>query len=637
MNKIDTREKKVSKKDRIIRTKEGCKWGTFSYYADDEFVGRSLEIYGEYSDYETAIYQKLLKPGHIAVEVGSNIGTHTVPIASLVGETGHVYAFEPGTDCYAMLCRNLEQNNLRNVTTLKNAALDKPVRVWIKHDPNPNYPKLDYNDNPYAISEPVEYCDAITVDSLNLERLDFIKIDADGTEQAVIEGMAETIKRCRPIIYIENEIPDKWQKLAATIIDHEYRGWWFKPPLYRPDNHFKNPKNVWPGVVSYMQIFIPEECMAIIKGPFEEVSDIRTYEPDDINIFNREIERYKRIADRNPNDLDARIIAAHYLGLMQRFDEADELIRENLRRDPDHMPSLSVEGLHELQMGNYKLGWQRYELRYHQKDIAYFGGTRKPENVPTWDGKPTDQPVLIWSEQGFGDTIMFCRYFKYVLERAPNAILEVQPTLHELLQYSGIAGRAGIYRVGRTLPKDWGQHCSLPSLPATMHDDGSMIPIDGPYLRPDPALVQKWSKFTQGAKIGLCWRGSVRSERPYTRNISPHMLLPLEKEFGPFFSLNDDGQFDDFMSTAACIMSLDLVLTVDTAVAHLAGALGKEVWLMLAFDPDWRWGIKDNSTPWYPSMRIFRQPSVLNWKAVIDDVWQALDERRRGNRLDEVA
>jgi FkbM family methyltransferase len=623
-----TSTKKTS--SRTTTTKTDCKYGTLTFYDDDMWIGRSLALYGEYSDYEVEVFKKCLRPGFIALELGANIGSLTVPMAQLVGPTGKVIAFEPGFDTLKLLRKNVEQNGLGDIVEiLPFAASDKHETLPIMYNPNPNYPKVELGDNPHTKGvEPDAYIQAITVDSLNLPRLDFAKIDVDGCEQFALEGMKDTIARCRPIIFIENEIIDKSEKLTATIIEHGYRGYWYRPPLFRFENHAGVLRNIFPGTVALMQIYIPEEMDLEVKG-CDEVADIRTADPDDTRIFIREIERYQRLSARWPDDLNIRLIAAHYMNLMQWIPESKALIAENLRRDPNHIQSLAIEGLHMLQAGNYKEGWQRYELRYQQPNPKQFGGHRKPRHLTQWDGQPTDEPLLIWSEQGFGDTAMFIRYYKYVMERAPNAILEVQPEMYELVEQSRIAKPGTLYRLGRELPDLYGKQCSLPSLPAALQDDGSMIPVDGPYLFADPIMTQKWQEIIGDRLIGVCWEGSKRSERPYTRDLPVSYLRELDLSFGPFFSLTDEGQFESFASTAAAIMALDLVITVDTSVAHVAGALGKDVWLLLAYDPDFRWGLTGNLTPWYPTMRIFRQPSVRNWRYVIEEVRSALEVRRR--------
>ena len=625
---------------RQVATKENCKHGILSYYTDDKWIGRSLQLYGEYSEYEVKVFEKCLRSGGVALELGANIGSLTVPMAKIVGSTGKVIAFEPGRDTLTLLRKNVEQNGLSDIVTIiPKGASDKPGTAQIFNNPNPNYPKVEIlsGDNPHVRGcAPEEgIIELITVDSLGLERLDFAKIDVDGCEQFAIEGMRETIMRCRPFIFIENEIPDKAEKLTATLIEMGYRAYWYRPPLYSFTNHAGELHNLFPGTVALMQIYVPEELDHEVIG-CDEVSDIRTSNPNDLDIFNREIIRYERISERFPENVGVKLIIAHYLNLMGRNEESAEKIKEILAQEPNHTPTLAIEGLHMLQAGNYKEGWQRYELRYQQKNTAHFGGNRKHrDEYPQWDGSPTDEVVLIWAEQGFGDTLMFCRYMRQVLERAPNAILEVQPHLYELIEGSMIVDPDRLYRQDRALPDDIGFQCSLPSLPAHLGDDGSMIPVKGAYLFADPALTAKWQGIVGDRKIGVCTQGSPRSERPYTRDLPVEFLPPLGLDFGPFFSLIDEGQFESFAATAAAITALDLVITVDTSVAHLAGALGKEVWLLLAYDPDFRWGLKGTTTPWYPSMRIFRQPSFRDWTSVMADVRVALSERDQ--RLKKVA
>jgi FkbM family methyltransferase len=626
---------------RQIVTKDNCKYGTLSFYDDDKWIGRSLALYGEYSEYEVEVFKKCLRPGGVALELGANIGSLTVPMAKIVGETGKVYAFEPGFDTIRLLRKNVEQNDLSDIVEIiPMAASDKSEILPIVYNPNPNYPKVTIDgDNPHTRgNKPDAYIQAITVDSLNIRRLDFAKIDVDGCEQFAIEGMRETIMRCRPFIFIENEIPDKAEKLTSTLIDMGYRAYWYRPPLYSFTNYAGELHNIFPGTVALMQIYVPEELDHEVKG-CDEVSDIRLADPNDPDVFNREIVRYERISQRFPDNLGVKLIVAHYLNLMGRNEESAAKIKEILAVDPDHVPTLAIEGLHMLQAGNYKEGWQRYELRYKQKNTAHFGGNRDHRDIPQWDGQPTDEPILIWAEQGFGDTIMFSRFYKYVRDLCPNAILEVQPHVYELLETSGIAKPGTLFRQDRALPflkVEFKAQCSLPSLPAALHDDGSMIEvrhrttleIQNAYLFADAALTSKWRAIVGDRKIGVCSQGSPRSERPYTRDLPVEFLPPLGLKFGPFFSLNDEGQFESYAATAAAIMALDLVITVDTSIAHLAGALGKEVWLLLAFDPDFRWGLTGTTTPWYPSMRIFRQPKLRDWPSVMTEVENELKQRQ---------
>jgi len=318
------------------------------------------------------------------------------------------------------------------------------------------------------------------------------------------------------------------------------------------------------------------------------------------------------------------------------------LIDENLARNPDHQPTRALLGLMTLQDGVYnRESWEGYEIRHRQPNRHQFGGDRTfPEGVERWDGISTDQPLLIWSEQGFGDNIMFVRFYEHVLQRAPNAMLECRPELYELFDQSGIglnnSFQNRLYRLGRSLPP-YSLQLPLPSVPWAIGATREMIVVGDFYLEADPELVANWRGEghvrightpegpLHGARIGLCHKGSASSERPYTRDVPKELLMPLVRKWGPVFPLDQQGQFDSFAMTAAAIKALDLIITVDTSIAHLAGALGVPTWLLLSWDPDFRWGLKGSQTIWYPNVRIFRQPRFRDWQSVINTVMVELE------------
>jgi FkbM family methyltransferase len=600
-----------------------CRHGTFAIYDEDELVGNSLATYGEYSEGEVVVFKKCLRPGHIAIDVGANIGAFTVPMAKLVGPAGHVYAFEASKVNFELLQKNVLKNCNNQVTMLSLAASDRYGTLKVsKQDALHAYCRPDINEGDFEVP-------CTTIDSLNLDECHFIKIDVDSHEAEVLRGAEETIKRCRPIIYIENERQEKSEDLIAQLVGYGYRMYWHRPSHYNLRNWRGNPKNIFGGLCSIMMLCVPDDDYDWGVNGLEEVSDIR----QDDDMFNRESTRYAKIISKRPDDLMSRLLVAHYEQLMQCTDNAAELIEENLRRDPQHKATLNIKALHALQRGDWHTGWQGYELRYGHKNLHLFGGNRV-HDCPRWDGTPTKEPVLIWSEQGFGDQIMFARFMKYVLERAPNAFLEVAPELYELFNYSH---QFPVYRLRRTLPH-YTYHLPLPSVPSVLNAGEEMIKIDAPYLNIDPMLVRNWQgtgnhAFTFGrhplnnAKVGLCGTGSLTSERPYTRDIPQKLMAPLVKRHGPFFSLEQSGQFESFATTAGAIKALDLIITVDTSIAHLAGAMGMPVWLLLSWDPDWRWGLQGETSIWYPSMRIFRQPKFRDWQLVLERVSSELDDR----------
>jgi FkbM family methyltransferase len=603
--------------------------GVFDIFDEDELVGLSLATYGEYSEGEVEVFRKVLKPGDVAIDVGANIGALTIPMANLVGPNGLVYAFEASAANVQLLSRNVNQNQCDDLVLIFPVAASDGVGI-LKVDKQSAlhaYSRKDINEGEFDVA-------SVTIDSLELPRCKLIKIDVDGHELQVLNGAVETIKRCRPVIYIENEIDDKREAMVAWFIDHGYRCFWHRPYMFNIDNWRGDKKNIFGALISIMSICIPDEEGYAIQH-LEEVADYRN---DDL-LFDREMQRYLKYVDRDPDDLQSRWMAAHYANLTQQRITARILIQQNLERDPAHVPTLALQAYMLLQNGVYtRESWAGYEIRHRQANRHQFGGDRTfPDElqVERWDGEPTDKPLLIWSEQGFGDNIMFARFFEQVRHRAPNAFLECRPELYELFEYSKITGEDNfkrLYRLGRTLPK-YELQLPLPSTAWALGADETMIRRE-PYLNVDGMLVANWRgkgniRLGQtlegplhGARIGLCHKGSATSERPYTRDIPKELLLPLVRKFGPVFPL--DQVLESFAMTAAAIKALDLVITVDTSVAHLAGALGVPTWLLLSYDPDFRWGLTGDRTIWYDSMRIFRQPKFRDWQSVIDEVMAAL-------------
>jgi Glycosyltransferase family 9 (heptosyltransferase) len=238
-----------------------------------------------------------------------------------------------------------------------------------------------------------------------------------------------------------------------------------------------------------------------------------------------------------------------------------------------------------------------------------------------------------------GDTIQFCRYVPLVAARGARVILEVQRPLHEIM--TNLAGATQVISKGDTLP-DFDFHCPLLSLPLAFETRLETIPSTTAYLRaPDQTLNNWQARLGPKARprIGLVWSGRPAHKNDQNRSISLRSLLPLLDIEATFVSLQKDVRSDDaavlkkridvlhsgdalkdFSDTAALILQLDLVISVDTSVAHLAGALGEPVWILLPYNPDWRWLLDRDDSPWYPSARLFRQQQIGNWAGVIDQV-----------------
>jgi hypothetical protein len=257
---------------------------------------------------------------------------------------------------------------------------------------------------------------------------------------------------------------------------------------------------------------------------------------------------------------------------------------------------------------------------------------------------------MLHSEQGFGDTIQFCRYVPLVAARNARVILEVENPLQELM--SSLAGTTQIIIKGNALP-DFDLQCPLLSLPLALGTRLETIPAATPYLRaPEEALKNWQGRLGPKARprIGLAWSGNPKHKNDKNRSISLRSLLPLLDIEATFVSLQkgvrpDDSMVlrehddildfgdtvKDFSDIAALISHMDLVISVDTSVAHLAGALAKPVWILLPFIPDWRWLLDRDDSPWYPTARLFRQDDTRGWDSVIMRVHEALSKVNYSN------
>jgi FkbM family methyltransferase len=233
-----------------------CRHGIMLYSARDQYVGGSLDRYGEFSELEAQLFTGLVRPGMLVVEVGSNIGAHTVHLAKLVGENGGVVAFEAQRVIFQMLCANLALNGIENTDAKCMAVGAAPGEIMV--------PRLDYRgDNNFGgISLGGDDGDAvemIAIDNLLLPACHLMKIDVEGMEKQVLEGARQTIGRFRPYLYVEDDRIDKHAELITTLFDLEYRLWWHLPWLYNPGNFAGDPENLFPGIASFNLICLPRE------------------------------------------------------------------------------------------------------------------------------------------------------------------------------------------------------------------------------------------------------------------------------------------------------------------------------------------------------------------------------------------
>ena len=315
--------------------------------------------------------------------------------------------------------------------------------------------------------------------------------------------------------------------------------------------------------------------------------------------------------------------------------------RAALAMQPENYAAHYLEGLALVALGEWAKGWEKHELRW-RCDLG--AEKRRTFPQPYWRGETdiTGKTILLHAEQGFGDTLQFVRYAPLVAERGARVLLEVQFGLAPLL--ARMPGVGAVFNRGERLPL-FDVQCSLMSLPHAFRTTLDNVPNAVPYLSPPEARVAAWRHrlgTTRRRRIGIAWSGTAS---PWNRAIPLSLLAPLadredcelhvlQTEIWPddraalkaLRRINDhSGALKDFADTAALMSLMDLVISIDTAAAHLAGALARPVWLMLPIGADYRWMLRRSDCPWYPTMRIFRQKSLREWQPVIDEVMQNLD------------
>jgi hypothetical protein len=335
---------------------------------------------------------------------------------------------------------------------------------------------------------------------------------------------------------------------------------------------------------------------------------------------------------------------------LSRFYEAMASFQQTLARKPaDPAASFALAFVH-LTVGEFKEGWPLYEARFQEPTLAV---PTREFGVPRWSGREVlvGKTLLVHAEQGLGDAIHFCRYLPVLASRGINIVFEVMPSLKALMR--SLPGAVQLIGRGERIPSvDY--HCPLLSLPLALGTDLATIPAGVPYLTAESERAARWAARLQavpGLRVGISWQGNPLVEQliwARGRSMPLAELAPLAQVAGvSLVSLQkgagseqlhdvsfgdrvldlgpdlDQGR-DAFLDTAAVMMGLDLVVSTDTSIAHLAGALGRPTWLALPAAAEWRWLLERSDSPWYPTMRLFRQRRRRNWQSVVTALVAAL-------------
>ena len=400
-----------------------------------------------------------------------------------------------------------------------------------------------------------------------------------------------------------------------------------------------------------------------LKPDFAEAHSNRGLTLKELNRFDEALVSYDRAIALKPDFAEA----YSNRGLVRQDRHQLEAALADFSRaialKPDFAVAYFNRAMASLMVGDYQNGWQDYEWRWQGdngpiiKDVRYLA-------QPCWLGRESiaGKAILLHSEQGMGDTIQFCRYAKWVADCGAKVILEVQAPLQGLL--AGVEGVFQVVAQGDARPA-FDYYCPLMSLPLAFKTTLATLPARTPYIKIDAQKALYW-KQRLGEKsklrVGLVWSGGFRAHQPELwaindrRNVPLAMFAALKHPDIEFYSLqkgqpaeselaqlldrnwdgpqlaNFAGELRDFAETAALLEQLDLLISVDTSTAHLAGAMGKPVWILNRFDACWRWLLDRSDSPWYPSARLYRQESAGDWDGVIRRVASDLHAQVRNRK-----
>jgi len=412
-------------------------------------------------------------------------------------------------------------------------------------------------------------------------------------------------------------------------------------------NALRNLKRFDDALASY------DRALAL-QPDYVEALNNRGIALEDLKRFDDALASYDRALAIKPDYAEALINRGVALRELKRFDDALASYDRALAIKPDSAEALNNRGMLKLLGGHYREGWADYEWRWKKEDFS----SKPPKiNAREWQGEEIEgRSILVFSEQGLGDTIQFVRYLPLLVQRgasvsffAPAHLIRVLRPLSPQIEFiSSMEDQ-----------KFFDFQCALMSLPLWFRTDSESIPNQVSYLQAEEGLAARWKQILgeTGFKIGIAWQGNPQGKVDRGRSLAPSELVPLSRPPGVrLISLQkhhgleqlanmpagtkvetladgfDNGP-DAFIDTAAVMSNLDLIITSDTSIAHLAGALGRPTWIALKHVPDWRWLLDREDSPWYPTMRLFRQETAGDWKSVFLRMEQEIRTRHSRRTL----
>ena len=386
-----------------------------------------------------------------------------------------------------------------------------------------------------------------------------------------------------------------------------------------------------------------------LKPDFAKAYNNRGIVVQNLGQLEEAIKNYDKTIQLKPDFAEAYNHRGTALQNLGRLEEAIKSHDRAIQISPKLYSARFNRSLAWLLGGNFQQGWPEYDFRlqtFKNRKRTFHQGAK-------WKAEPLENKIVfVYPEQGFGDTIQFMRYLPMLKKLGGKVIFEVRQPLLRLVETFQGYDQLWTYQQNQDASSmhKFDYHVPLPSLPGLFNTTLENIPSASPYLSVDNKLIRMWQTRIESKelfKVGIVWAASddfkenrLRSIRlsnfKVLSDIKGLKLFSLQKDKpakwtdidpGEVVDIDLGAEISDFADTAAIIENLDLVVSVDTSVAHLAGALGKEVWTLLPFSPDWRWLLNRSDSPWYPSMRLFRPPSVCDWKSVLQEVRKALVQR----------
>jgi tetratricopeptide (TPR) repeat protein len=473
-------------------------------------------------------------------------------------------------------------------------------------------------------------------------------LDASGLALATTGRHQEALTRYEAALAVAPDNPDTLNNCGSSLIElkqFEKALSTFERALTIDPSHFGALNNRGNALLKLRRLSEAlesyERALAIDPNRAQGLSN-RGIALAELGRFEAALASYDKAIASDPAFMEAHVNRGNAFCAQGLCDEALANYENALLLCPDNHEARWNRGLAQLSLGQFREGWNNYESRW-AKEMAHL---RRNFVQPLWrgDGPLVGRTILLHAEQGLGDTLQFVRYVPMVARLGAKVLLEVQPPLLRLL--SDIDGASAVFAQGEKLPA-FDLQCPLMSLPLAFRTELGSIPAEIPYIDLSADLASKWRERMgerRVPRIGIAWAGSAAHKNNSKRSIALERFAPLLKTRGvEFVSIQKEltrsegvvledhasvlhvgGELDDFADTAAVIASLDLLISADTSVAHLAGAIGRPVWILIPLAPDFRWFLKREDSPWYPTARLFRQPQLGDWDSVLERVGRDL-------------